>query len=71
MPRSPALYASAAELEEAEAGLNVVELVKQATTATALERYSYSGGRVERLEAVPTVLSTAENSVGQLNEQKG
>ena len=71
MPRSPALYASAAELEEAEAGLNVVELVKQATEAMALERYSYSGGRVEHLEAVPTVLSTAENSVGQLNEQKG
>jgi thiamine biosynthesis protein ThiI len=71
MPRSPALYASAAELQEAEAGLNVVELVKQATEAMALEKYSYSGGRVERLEAVPTVLSTAENSLGQLNEQKG
>jgi hypothetical protein len=45
--------------------------VKQATEAMALEKYTYSGGRVERLDAVPTVLSTAENSVGQLNEQKG
>ncbi len=64
-------HASAVDLEEAEAGLNIVELVKQTTEAMALERFSYSGGRVERLEAVPTVLSTAENSVGQLNEQKG
>jgi thiamine biosynthesis protein ThiI len=71
LPRSPALYASAADLEEAETGLDVMGLLKQAIEATALEKYSYSGGRVERLEAVPTVLSIAENSVGQLNEQKG
>ncbi len=70
LPRSPALYASAADLEEAEAGLDVMGLVKQAIEAMALEKYSYSGGRIERLEGVPTVLSTAENSVGQLNEQK-
>jgi thiamine biosynthesis protein ThiI len=70
LPRSPALYASAADLEEAEAGLDVMGLVKQAIEATALEKYSYSGGCVERLEGVPTVLSIAENSVGQLNEQK-
>src|ERR1700681_1054727 len=69
LPGSPALYASAADLEEAETGLDVMGLVKQAIDATALERYSYTGGRVERLEAVPTVLSIAENSVGQLNEQ--
>src|SRR5579864_7464463 len=71
LPRSPALYASAAELDEAETGLDVMGLVKEAIEATTLEKYSYSGGRVERLEAVPTVLSTAENSLGQLNEQKG
>jgi tRNA uracil 4-sulfurtransferase len=70
LPRSPALYASAADLEEAEAGLNVVELVKLAIDTMELERYSYSGGRVERVEVVPTVLGMTENSVGQLNEQK-
>jgi thiamine biosynthesis protein ThiI len=71
LPRSPALYASAGDLEEAETGLDVMGLVKQAIEATTLEKYSYSGGRVERLEGVATVLSIAENSVGQLNQHKG
>ncbi len=67
LPRSPALYASAADLEGAETGLDVMELTKQATEASVLEKYSYSAGRVERVEADPVVLS---NSVGQLNQQK-
>ena len=52
LPRSPALYASAAELDEAEAGLDVPELIRGATETAALEKYSYSGGRVERAETV-------------------
>jgi thiamine biosynthesis protein ThiI len=70
LPRSPALYASAADLEGAETGLDVMELTKQATEASVLEKYSYSAGRVERVEADPVVLSIPENSVGQLNQQK-
>jgi len=70
LPRSPALYASAADLEGAETGLDVMELTKQATEASVLEKYSYSAGRVERVEADPVVLGIPENSVGQLNQQK-
>jgi len=70
LPRSPALYASATDLEEAETGLNIIELTKKAVETSVLERYSYAGGRVERVEAAPAVVSTAENSVGQLNQQK-
>lgn len=70
LPRSPALYASTAELDEAESGLKVFELAKKALEETTLERYSYSGGRVERVESAPAVVSTVEDSAGQLNEQK-
>lgn len=68
LPRSPALYASAADLEEAEAGLDVLELTKQTIEATELERYSYRAGRVERSEAAPA-LSASENTVSQQNRQ--
>lgn len=71
LPRSPALYASPAELEEAERGLNVMELATQAVEEAVLERYSCTSGRAERLEAGTKVAHTDENSVGQLNEQKG
>jgi thiamine biosynthesis protein ThiI len=70
LPRSPALYASAADLEDAEAKLDVSELTKQAVDAAVLERYSYSAGQVERVEAGPAAVSTAENSVRQSNQQK-
>jgi tRNA uracil 4-sulfurtransferase len=69
LPRSPALYASAADLDAAETGLNVIELTKQALDTSVLERYSYSGGRVQRVEIGPAVAT--ENSVGQLNQQQG
>jgi thiamine biosynthesis protein ThiI len=70
LPRSPALYASAADLEEAESALDVVELAKQATEASVLEKYSYTSGRVERVETGSAVLNIVANSVGQLNQQK-
>jgi thiamine biosynthesis protein ThiI len=62
LPRSPALYASAADLDEAESGLNILELTKSATDAATLEKYSYAGGRVERAEAAPlaAIKSTAD-----------
>ncbi len=42
LPRSPALYASRGDLDQAEAGLNVPELVNVGMNATVVERYSYS-----------------------------
>jgi len=70
LPRSPALYASASELEDAETGLDVQELTKQAIEAMALERYTYTPERVERVEVTPTVVGTGQGSVGQLDLQK-
>jgi tRNA uracil 4-sulfurtransferase len=48
LPRRPALHASAMDLERAEAGLDLPELVKLGVQGAVLERYSYAGGRVER-----------------------
>lgn len=47
LPRSPALYASPAELEAAEAGLDRVRLVRQGVESATLETYGYVGGRVQ------------------------
>ena len=69
LPRSPALYASASELDEAETGLKVFDLTKKAFEETALERYSYSAGKVERVESAIAVVASVENS-GPSNEQK-
>jgi len=70
LPRSPALYASAIDLEEAETGLNVVELTRQAVESSVLERYSYSAGCLEHVEVGPGVVMKPENPVGQLDQQK-
>src|SRR5437899_12937192 len=70
LPRRRAPYAPCAELAEAECGLDVTELTKQATEASVLEKYSYSSGRVERVETGSAVLNIVANSVGQLNQQK-
>jgi thiamine biosynthesis protein ThiI len=69
MPRSPALYASAADLDEAETGLNVFELSTKALEETALEKYAYSAGRVDRVESATAVVAGVENSDAS-NEQK-
>jgi hypothetical protein len=50
LPRSPELYASAAELERAEAGLDVPGLVKASLGTARLERFTFTAGRVERVE---------------------
>jgi len=50
LPRQPALYASARELEEAEAKLDVAALVAQGIQGASLERLAYAGGRVETIE---------------------
>jgi tRNA uracil 4-sulfurtransferase len=53
MPRSPALYARPAELEKAEAGLDVPRLVRQGLEGAVLETYRYVAGRVEVKEPQP------------------
>ncbi len=66
LPRSPALYASAADLEEAEKGLNVQELIQQAMETAALEKYSYAAGKVVRSDGVsPRIFNAAETQVSE------
>jgi tRNA uracil 4-sulfurtransferase len=55
MPRNPALSARPEELDEAEAKLDVPELIKMGVGGTTLERLSYVGGRVESAEPVPLI----------------
>ena len=50
MPRSPALHATPAELDAAEAKLDLPQLVRDGVAGTALEHYRYAAGRVERTE---------------------
>jgi thiamine biosynthesis protein ThiI len=50
MPKAPALYASAEELEEAEAELDVPALVSQGIRGTSLERFRYANGKVETVD---------------------
>ncbi len=51
MPRVPALFADAAELEQAEATLDVAALVDQGVRSATKERYELSKGEVKRLES--------------------
>ena len=53
MPRTPALYASAEELDEAESKLDVRALVAQGVHETAVERFYYRGGKVEVIPPKP------------------
>ena len=50
LPRRPALYASAEELTEAEAKLDVAALVTQGLRGTTLVRFEYKGGKIEEAE---------------------
>ena len=57
MPRTPALYASAEELDEAESKLDIRALVAQGVRETSVERFYYRGGNVE---VVPPKSHTAK-----------
>jgi thiamine biosynthesis protein ThiI len=50
LPRNPALHASAADLEEAEASLDVAGLVQMGLGEMRCERYEFVKGHVEQLE---------------------
>src|SRR5579863_3329128 len=45
LPRTPALYARPAELDEAEAKLDIGALIKEGIRGTTVERFQYSEGR--------------------------
>ena len=49
LPRSPALRATAADLDQAEAGLDIAALVAKGLETCTLERYRLIDGRVERV----------------------
>jgi tRNA uracil 4-sulfurtransferase len=51
LPRTPALFARAEELDEAESHLNVGELVAQGARGASVQRFKYAGGRVEEIES--------------------
>ena len=51
LPRSPELYATPAELEKAEEGLDVPGLVKATVRTATLERFTFHRGKVERVES--------------------
>lgn len=51
LPRSPALYASPAELDAAESGLDLARLVQQGVESATLETYRYIAGRIEVTES--------------------
>ena len=50
MPKSPTLFASAAELDAAESSLDVEALTRAGVTSALRERYELRAGRVERIE---------------------
>jgi thiamine biosynthesis protein ThiI len=53
MPRSPALYASAQELDEAESKLDICALIAQGVRETSVERFYYRGGKIEVVPPKP------------------
>ena len=61
MPRMPALYASADELDEAEAKLDVPALVTQGLRNTTLEQFHYQGAEIKS-EVFPPLQYRASRS---------
>jgi tRNA uracil 4-sulfurtransferase len=53
MPRTPALYASAEELDDAESKLDIRALIAQGVRETSVERFHYRGGKVEVVPPKP------------------
>lgn len=52
LPRTPALHASPADLDQAEAGLDVADMVRRGVESATLERFRFAAGRVERVESL-------------------
>ena len=50
MPRTPELSARPQELDEAEANLDIASLITQGVQGATLEKFAFTGGRVEVTE---------------------
>jgi tRNA uracil 4-sulfurtransferase len=62
MPRTPALYASAEELDEAESKLDIRALIAQGVRDTSVERFYYRGGKIEVVPPKPRSVKTDRES---------
>jgi thiamine biosynthesis protein ThiI len=67
LPRTPALYARPAELDEAEAKLDIGALIKEGIRGTTVERFQYSDGRVDVSEPKPLVAASRPQTAIALN----
>lgn len=47
LPKAPALFASAQQLEEAESRLNIKELTEQGIRGASLQKFKYAAGQIE------------------------
>ncbi len=54
LPKAPALFASPEELAQAEAMLDIPELLRRGIETTSQERFRYARGRVEQVESTRT-----------------
>jgi thiamine biosynthesis protein ThiI len=57
LPRMPALYASAADLDEAEAGLDIPGLITMGLRSATLEQFHYTGREIKSEITHPGKLS--------------
>jgi thiamine biosynthesis protein ThiI len=51
MPKSPALFASPSDLDQAEAQLDMKEMVRRGVESAVLEKFQFSENRVEQIES--------------------
>ena len=63
MPRTPELSARPQELDEAEANLDIASLITQGVQGATLEKFAFTGGRVEA--------SRADGDCGRGSETRG
>jgi thiamine biosynthesis protein ThiI len=50
MPKSPALFASPEDLDQAEAQLDVKDMVRRGVESAVLEKFQFAANRVEKIE---------------------
>jgi thiamine biosynthesis protein ThiI len=60
LPKAPALFASAAELDAAEAALDLDALVRRGTSEAHLERFTWVAGKVEQVAALPEAVKSGQ-----------
>jgi len=51
MPKSPALFASPSDLDEAESQLDMKEMVRRGVESAVLEKFQFAANRVEKIES--------------------